>query len=45
LNPKINLAIAKKFGALRTLAKPFSHQDILAAIAEVLQTPSRTGAS
>jgi len=37
MNPKVNLAMAQKFGAARTLAKPFSHQDILEAVAEVLE--------
>jgi len=36
INPKVNLVIAEKFGALRTLAKPFSQQEILDAVAEVL---------
>ncbi|SRR5258706_11261594 len=37
MDPKVNLAVAEKFGALRTLAKPFSQQEILDAIAEVLE--------
>jgi len=34
--PRGYLDLAKKMGAKRTLAKPFSHQEILDAITEVL---------
>jgi CheY-like chemotaxis protein len=36
INPKNNLVMAERLGARRTLAKPFSQQEILDAIAEVL---------
>jgi DNA-binding response OmpR family regulator len=36
MNPKVNLAMAEQFGALCTLAKPFSQQEILDAVAEAL---------
>jgi CheY-like chemotaxis protein len=39
MNPKTNLVIAEKFGALRTLAKPFSQWELLDTISEVLGKP------
>jgi CheY-like chemotaxis protein len=39
MNPKTNLVIAEKFGALRTLAKPFSQRELLDTISEVLGKP------
>jgi CheY-like chemotaxis protein len=36
MNPAVNLAMAQKLGANRTLAKPFAPQELLDAIAEVL---------
>src|SRR4051812_5408625 len=35
MNPRTNLIMAEKFGARKTLAKPFSQQEILEAVAEV----------
>ncbi len=39
MNPTLNLTMAEKFGARKTLAKPFSHQEILDAVAELLKDP------
>jgi DNA-binding response OmpR family regulator len=36
MNPNVNLAVAKQFGARRTLTKPFSRSEILLAIDQVL---------
>jgi CheY-like chemotaxis protein len=37
INAKNDLIMAKKLGAKQTLAKPFSHQEILDVVAQVLQ--------
>jgi CheY-like chemotaxis protein len=36
MDPRLNLVIAQHFGARQTLAKPFSNQEILDAVALVL---------
>ncbi len=36
MNPRTSLAMAEKFGARKTLSKPFSHQEILDAVSDVL---------
>jgi len=36
ITPTVNLAMAQKLGARRTLAKPFAPQELLDAIAQVL---------
>jgi CheY-like chemotaxis protein len=40
MNPEVNLVMAQRLGAKRTLAKPFSQQEILDAIARVLAEAS-----
>jgi CheY-like chemotaxis protein len=40
MNPSLNLEMAKRLGAARTLAKPFSHAEILEAIDGVLKSAS-----
>jgi CheY-like chemotaxis protein len=37
------LAVAKKMGAQRALMKPFSWEDLLAAVQELLEEPTSTG--
>lgn len=39
MNPKVNLDMARKFGARLTLAKPFSQKEILDGIRTVLAAP------
>lgn len=39
LKPSVSLAAAHKLGAVRTLAKPFSHRELLDAVAEILGAP------
>jgi DNA-binding response OmpR family regulator len=37
LKPHVNLVMAEKLGAAKSVAKPFSHQEILDAVAEILK--------
>ncbi|MBF0097258.1 MAG: response regulator [Magnetococcales bacterium] len=39
LTAEISLQIARKMGAFRTMAKPFTRKDLLQLVAEVLQIP------